>query len=318
VKDHVFVIQTSNYRWILGHWVRQISKCVPGSSTIWWIPISFSKSGILNEILKKFPLPRSRAYFFTQPTLFENYLRNMPERLEGRAVVLYTHNDNSLGDDLHQVEVLSKCNKVHFMCSLDAERLVKSGLAVAKARTILGAVDSNCFKILSVERKEKSILLSSKFGPRKGGNVLSDLVKSMPEWTFTILGTGWEEYIHEKGLNNYSNFEYILWNESARNYLMSRHTIFLSLSNLEGGPIPLIEALNCGMFAIATDTGFARDIIADGINGRILPIESDYEKVKSSIIDAKLNEAKSIESVSELSWDRLARLYLCDVSIKSS
>ena len=318
MKEHVFVIQTSNYRWILGHWVRQISKRVPGSSMIWWIPISFSKSGILNEILKKFPLPKSRAYFFTQPTLFENYFRYMPERLAGRSVVLYTHNDISLGDDLHQVEVLSKCNKVHFMCSLDAGRLVESGLPASKARTILGAVDSTCFKILSVERKEKSILLSSKFGPRKGGNVLSDLVKSMPEWTFTILGTGWEAYIENEGLNSYSNFEYILWNEHDRNYLMSRNTIFLSLSNLEGGPIPLIEALNCGMFAIATDTGFARDIIADGINGKIIPVEADYEKVRSAIVDAKLNENQSIQSVAELSWDRLARLYLCDVSLDNS
>ena len=90
------------------------------------------------------------------------------------------------------------------------------------------------------------------------------------------------------------------------------------MSNLEGGPIPLIEALNCGMFAIATDTGFARDIIADGINGKIIPVEADYEKVRSAILDAKLNENQSIQSVAELSWDRLARLYLCDVSLDNS
>jgi len=318
VKDHVFVIQTSNYRWILGHWVRQISRRLPGSSMIWWIPISFTRSSIFNEILKKFPLPKSRAYFFTQPTLFENYYRNMPKRLDGKSVVLYTHNDNSLGDDLHQVQVLSKCNKVHFMCSLDRDRLVNSGLAASKSRTILGAVDTNCFKILDLERKKNSILLSSKFGPRKGGDVLHELVKGMPDWTFTIFGTGWEEYIQNNGLDGHSNFSYILWDESARNRLMSTHSIFLSLSKLEGGPIPLIEALNCGMFAISTDTGFARDLIVDGTNGSILPIGADIKKVTSAILDAKLNEDQSIKSVSELSWDRLARLYLCDVSKSNS
>jgi glycosyltransferase involved in cell wall biosynthesis len=317
VREHVFVIQTSNYRWILGHWVRQISKRVSGPSLIWWIPISFSKSSVFNEILKKFPLPKSRAYFFTQPTLFENYFRRMPDHLAGRSVVLYTHNDKSLGDDLHQAEILKKCSKVHFMCSLDAERLVKSGLPESKVRIILGAVDSNCFRILGVERKKNSILLSSKYGPRKGGQTLSALIKSMPNWSFTIFGTGWEEYIHNERLNDYSNFEYILWNEDDRNYLMSRNSIFLSLSNLEGGPIPLIEAMNCGMFPIATNTGFARDVIDDGHNGRILPIDADIEKVKSAITDAKLNEVQSVQAVSELSWDRLTRFYLSDVRIEN-
>jgi glycosyltransferase involved in cell wall biosynthesis len=312
VKEHVFVIQTSNYRWILGHWVRQILKRVPGPSMIWWTPASFSKSSWLNEFVKKFPLPKSQGYYFTQPTLFENYLRYRPERIAGRSVVLYTHNDVSLGDDLHQVEVLAKSNKVHFMCSLDAERLVNSGLASAKARTIFGAVDNNCFKTTGIKRNVNSVLLSSKFGPRKGGRVLSELVKSMPEWRFTVFGTGWEEFIQQEGLNNYENFEYILWNEKFRNDLMSQHAIFLSLSTLEGGPIPMIEALNCGMFAVVTDTGFARDIIVENISGRILPRHAILEDVRSAIVDAKLSEAQSIQSVSELTWDRLAKFYLAD------
>jgi glycosyltransferase involved in cell wall biosynthesis len=225
---------------------------------------------------------------------------------------LYTHNDVSLGDDLHQVEVLAKSNKVHFMCSLDAERLVNSGLASAKARTIFGAVDNNCFKTTGIKRNVNSVLLSSKFGPRKGGRVLSELVKSMPEWRFTVFGTGWEEFIQQEGLNNYENFEYILWNEKFRNDLMSQHAIFLSLSTLEGGPIPMIEALNCGMFAVVTDTGFARDIIVENISGRILPRHAILEDVRSAIVDAKLSEAQSIQSVSELTWDRLAKFYLAD------
>jgi glycosyltransferase involved in cell wall biosynthesis len=74
----------------------------------------------------------------------------------------------------------------------------------------------------------------------------------------------------------------------------------------------MIEALNCGMFAVVTDTGFARDIIVENISGRILPRHAILEDVRSAIVDAKLSEAQSIQSVSELTWDRLAKFYLAD------
>lgn len=316
IKDHVLVVQATNFRWILGHWVREISARVPGKSTIWWTPISFSRTNMLNEILKTIPLPKSRGYYFTQPTLFENYLKKNSSRVIGRSVVLYTHNDVSLGDDLHQVSVLSMCNSVHFMCSNDAERLVEAGLPLHKARVIYGAVDNNCFKVGEVQRNPKSILLSSKYGSRKGGSIISELIKSMPDWKFTIFGTGWEGYISTHKLNSFENFEYIVWDEDIRNLLMSEHEIFLSLSSLEGGPIPLIEGLNCGMFAIATDTGFARDVIMQNINGKVLPIDAGYELIRQSILESKVNESQSIESVATLTWDRLARFYLNDVDTR--
>ena len=42
---------------------------------------------------------------------------------------------------------------------------------------------------------------------------------------------------------------------------MSNHHLFLSLSDNESGPVPLLESLACGLRVLATDTGTARDLI---------------------------------------------------------
>lgn len=80
--DHLFIGQAANYRWILGHWVRELQSRVPGKTKIWWLPISFSKNNVQNRLLKYAPLPSAKNYFFSFPTIFENYFEKFPDRLK--------------------------------------------------------------------------------------------------------------------------------------------------------------------------------------------------------------------------------------------
>ncbi|CAB4711380.1 MAG: glycosyltransferase [Actinobacteria bacterium] len=310
--DHLFVAQTSNYRWILGHWVREIRRRVPGKSRIWWLPISFSRENVLNRFLKSFPLPKAKSYFFPYPSIFQSYFERFPKSLSERAIVLYTHETEELGSLEMQVGLLNNARRVHFMCSLDRDRLILGGLDPERTRVVLGAIDNDCFKVEGVHRRKQSILLSSRFGPRKGFEYLPEIVEALPDWNFTILGVGWEAFLEESGLSSKGNVSFLPWSSHGRRILMSENLIFLSLSSLEGGPIPLIDALACGMYPITSNTGFARDVIEEGETGKILEFPLSAKNIVRAILEANPNEMRNIASVSSLSWDTLAKLYMAD------
>ena len=85
-------------------------------------------------------------------------------------------------------------------------------------------------------------------------------------------------------------------------YLTLKMKVFLSLSTLEGGPIPLIEAMFCNAFPVVTDTGFARDVIREGINGFIIAADCDVSTIVNRIGKAYEIECDVSSSVIDYSW----------------
>jgi len=312
--DHVFVVQSSNYRWVIGHWVRELRKRIPGKTLILWLPISFSRRNFFSQIIKEIPLPRSKNYYFPFPTVFMNYFSKYPNALRGRSIVLYTHETKELGSIEEQVICLSQAKYVHFMCTSDRDRLVAAGLDIARTRVILGAVDVDCVRSEHYSRVHRTVLLASRYGPRKGVEILPKIVDLMADWHFTVIGPNWENFIEESGLDQKSNFTHVSWSRESRNRLMSENQVFLSLSSLEGGPIPLIDAMAFGMYPVATDTGFARDIILERGFGTLLQIGTSVEEVVDAITGARPNPQQSIAAVSGLTWDRIASQYIKDTS----
>ena len=103
------------------------------------------------------------------------------------------------------------------------------------------------------------------------------------------------------------------FNKKNRSKYFSKAKIFLSLSNLEGGPVPLIESMALGVIPISTSTGFAPEFIKDGTNGYLLPLNPNPDFIVSKIISVnKLTESPEF-SVAHLTWDRIARLTYSDL-----
>ena len=74
------------------------------------------------------------------------------------------------------------------------------------------------------------------------------LVKNMPERKFHLIGRYWENYERYDEMKKMTNFTYYN-NESYDTYpdLYNNIDIFISPSTLEGGPVPVLEAMlsNC-------------------------------------------------------------------------
>ena len=298
-----------NRNWILGNWIKEIQARNPESVRLHWTASVFAEKHFWEKFVK-FPLPKYGAYFFSYPSMFESYLESNPKKYQNRSIVNYTHNMDELGNLNHQVETLNHAHSVHFNCSRDAEALVEVGLDPNKVRLIFGAVDSDCKPQIGIVREPKTVLLASRYSDRKGLEVFPTLVKLLPEWKFIILGRGWEDFLKNANLLGNPNIEYQFFNKETRNIAMSRATIFLSLSKLEGGPIPLIESMAMGVIPIATDTGFARDLIVQSKNGLVIPNPPTALQVRDAILMAETLTGSPQESVKHLDWDRLSEIVM--------
>ena len=300
-----------NRNWILGNWVKEIALRSQGAAHIHWTFSVFAQKHFWEKFVK-YPLPKYGAYFFSYPSMFESYLKSNPDRYRYRSIVNYTHNMDELGDLKHQAEILNQAHSIHFNCSANSDSLIEAGLNPKKVRLVFGAVDSDCSPLVGIKRESKTILMASRYSERKGLDIFPEVVSLLPEWKFIILGRGWEKFLKDNNLDSNPNIEYQFFNKSARNIAMSRATLFLSLSKLEGGPIPLIESMRMGVIPVATDTGFARDVIARGKNGVVIPNPPTAAQVHQAILVAIDLTDSPQDSVQHLTWDRLSDIVMSD------
>jgi glycosyltransferase involved in cell wall biosynthesis len=313
----VFIGVWVNRNWILGNWIKEVSRRHSKVFKLWWIPSIYAGKRKLEKIII-FPIPRAKAYFFSYPTIFKFYLEKNPQKFKNNSLILYPHNEPEMGSIKDQVELLNKAYKVYFYCKQDSAMLMSQGLMKNKVIIANCAVDNDCILDEKINRDQKTIVLASKFGPRKGAELLPEILHSLQDWHFIIMGRGWDEFLRQKKLKKLSNLDYVKFNKKNRSIYFSSAKIFLSLSNLEGGPVPLIESMSLGVIPISTCTGFAPEFIKDGINGYLLPINPSTELVESRVRSVSELSEKPEIAVSHLTWDRIARLTLMDfMSIKN-
>jgi glycosyltransferase involved in cell wall biosynthesis len=311
-KQMLLVGVWANRNWILGNWIKEVKVRSPNNFKLWWLPTVYSGKRKFEQIIK-FPLPRYDAYFFSYPAIFKYYLEKNPNRFDNNSIVLYTHNETELGTIIDQVELLNKSFKTYFYCRADADNLISNGLMPQKVLVANCAIDVDCVNSKVVVENRQTIILASKFGPRKGAELLPNLISMLPEWHFVIMGKGWKSFLKAEKIFDLPNLTYVKFNKKNRSKFFSGAKIFLSLSNLEGGPVPLIESMSLGVIPISTNTGFAPEFIKDGVNGYLVPINPDPNLIVERINSINELSEKPEYAVSHLTWDRIARFTFQDL-----
>jgi glycosyltransferase involved in cell wall biosynthesis len=108
---------------------------------------------------------------------------------------------------------------------------------------------------------------------RKGTDLILPLAKRLDpdRYEWVLIGFQWEQHaavLREHGFivlqpGALPEPEHFTW--------YGEGDILLMLSRLEGGPLPLHEAMGVGLWPISMRTGFAPEIIEHGVNGHLLP-----------------------------------------------
>lgn len=141
----------------------------------------------------------------------------------------------------------------------------------------------------------QDILFLGRLGARKSPDVLLRAAKTVleryPKTRFRFCGDGdvakYEALAHELGVADSCDF--LGWTTGAQKEEAIRASrVFCLPSRNEGMPMSVLEAMSYGLVAIATPVGGVPQVIKDGVNGYLMPVD-DSDRL-AQIIDTLLDD----------------------------
>ena len=294
--DLVFV--SGEPGWILDGICKEIDKYYPGK-TAFYYTIS--------------DLPPAKAYFFSHYSLFTRAITKNPHLLGAKNLVWYTHPRHIGKSNNELVYALNHSTKVLATNSANEASLRSMGLKAEKVQTLLGGADEKIFTPRSPrvgDRRCVGFCLifrdSEHVRERKNYDLIIHLIKSIKDADTMIIGRGWEQYERFDEIRCLPNFSYVEvpYEEYPKYY--HKMDVFVSASRLEGGPIPLIEAMMCNVFPVVSNTGFAAEIINHGKNGFLFDVDSPKETICELIEKALKMKTDVRKTVEHLTWENFS------------
>jgi glycosyltransferase involved in cell wall biosynthesis len=180
-----------------------------------------------------------------------------------------------------------------------------SGLALERGRVALGGADPELFT--GHERGDGVVGLSCSFNERQNPDRLLELMRLLPHRRFHLIGRKWEQYALFGAIRALPNFCYLTvpYREYPEQY--RKFDVFLSMSTVEGGPITLVEAMMCNAVPVASDTGFAPDLIHHGENGFLFDIDAPASTIAWQIEAAFQLKCDVRSTVLQYNWHNLSK-----------
>ena len=251
-------------------------------------------------------LPLARNYFFSHHTLYLRYFLAEPVRVRDCSLVLYTHPRNETAAEIAvQRDAFNQARKVIFMCQAHHALWLARGLLPERCCVVLGGADPALFP--GHTRGSGVVGLSSAFYERKNPDRLLQLIECLPHRQFCLIGRNWNQYALFESMKAAPNFTYLTLPYEQYPAHYQKFDVFLSLSTMEGGPIPLLETMMCNAVPVASRTGFAPDLIQDGANGFLFDTDAPSETIAARIEAAFLLQGDIRASVLDYSWDNFSR-----------
>lgn len=256
------------------------------------------------------------------------YLRNY--RIPGARPVLFTHSDGFVfemlltyfpkakGTEIEE-ELKKKENYVMDNISMNAciARIEQKNLLdqypqlSGKTCLVINGIDDLTDKQLEETSKCKASIINPPYNlicagginGRKGQWMIIEAINQLPKEKqklihLTLLGDGperlsLEEKVKTYGFSNQVTFVGSVLNQDVYKYLC-KADVFILMSEIEGLPIALLEALRSGLALIATNVSGIPELIDDGVNG--------------FLINRDINELKHIlERIDTIDWKEMGR-----------
>lgn len=288
-RDAVFVVSEENRGWILEAICRELRDRFEGSTAM--------RSP--DEML-----PRAGSYFFSHPSLFLRTLALQPDVLPQRCVVLFTHPPDSPSMTT-LARALNRSRAVVSMSSVHGRALIENGLDPSKLLISIPGVDSEMFEPGS-RSGHGAVGFSGSYYPRKRPDLVADLVRALPHRHFLLVGRGWSESPVWPRLRSCKNLQYVEAPYGEYPDLYKTMDVFVSPALLEGGPMPLLEAMMANIVPVASRTGFAEDLIDHAENGFLFDVGADVSIVSDYVEQAFTLTCDVRATVQHLTWERYA------------
>lgn len=243
-------------------------------------------------LLLRYKLPKYPFIFVNQTTYFKA-LEIFPSNSLDNHSIFFTHFNESRLDKRSQIRLLSNCRQI-FVYNSDVRReMIDLGLDERNVRVVYGAVDRQVFfpsRNFYETTQVPYVLVAGDCKIRKNPMLVMQICSKLLNLHFVIHGNGWDNIYNE--FNRPPNVTIMKFQFKKQPQLMRNAHAYLSVSNLEGGPYPTLEALASGTPVCATDTGWNREVIpVDG--GWVLPVNPELE-LACEILENTVRLKKSV------------------------
>jgi glycosyltransferase involved in cell wall biosynthesis len=176
--------------------------------------------------------------------------------------------------------------------------MASCGIPAAKLKVLYGVyLDRTVFRPRPCISKEYEIIFVGRLAANKGLPLLirayEHLRRERPAARMLIIGRGPFEGWLQRQLNASAGIDHIAFLPSSKDVAeaYNRAKIVVCPSYAEGGPRFVVEAMACGLPAVATPVGLMREVIKDGETGFLLHSWSALEiaeKINALLTDEKL------------------------------
>ena len=196
----------------------------------------------------------------------------------------------------------------HIICNAEAirEKLIKTHKTDPKKISVIpNGVDTDHFHPCHEKQSSPpTIVYGGRLVKQKDPLTLLKAFKRIqqviPETRLQVIGNGpmaplVEHYTRKNGLEG--KVSLIAGTTDIRDYLQQAR-LFLLPSRYEGSPNILIEAMACGLPAVATKTSGIPELIEHGVNGYMVPI-GDFQKMAECVVQLLENDEDRIKMGTE-------------------
>lgn len=250
-------------------------------------------------------LPQANAYYFCHYHFYLSALRINPWLKHRNCFVWFTHPKEAEFGEASTIAALRQAHVIT-MNSHSRQMLIDLGLDATRVHTIVGAADPALFAFH--RRGEGKVGFCTAYYERKMPDRILELTRALPEFEFILMGRNWDQYPRYGELIALDNLRYCEASYAEYPAFYRELDVFISASQLEGGPIPLLESMMSNVVPVASNTGFAPDVIVHGENGFLFDAdEPDCLQIATLVRQAKKMHTDVRRSVEHLSWDTYAQ-----------
>ena len=163
-----------------------------------------------------------------------------------------------------------------------------------------------------------TMVMAARFQAQKDHETLVKALSQLKNlnWRLFFLGDGElvpfiKERVQKLGLSDKIFFEGAV--DNVPEYLQQAD-VFLLISNWEGLPISILEAMSYGLPVIASDVAGVKEEVLDGVNGFVVP-RKDAQSITSAI-SALYYDRQMALAMGEQSRERFEKYFTIDLMIK--
>ena len=218
--------------------------------------------------------------------------------------------DPSIFDQRSIDEIITDLQKRKNATGMKLKNVIRQNRAKLKGKKLRGArlkgvTPQTFLKRLQIEKSKGSLIIgtSSILRIQKGFHILIEsferLLKIYPKTYLLVVGDfanpddrkTWTERLKASGLDT----RIFMTGRMAHQYVlawMKQMDIFVLPSLYEGSPNALLEAMACGLPAVASDVGGVRDMIKDWENGLLIPVNRPDALAQKLILLAEDKELR--------------------------